>query len=267
MNVNTRTLYYDWQCDGNDGGCYYNPLTGRPTFGLDIPRLDWVRIRVALTTGRAKIDPTTRLPLPRYRVPIPEYSSSLFVLKTKANYYGNGPLAFNNGGGFDATDTAWNGAADGCFTLAPVVIPLTVLSTEYFREIVLLRTAGSRWTLRPSTSNGLQPPACNVLNDVYSGAESNAPSGLPCSITGTWTIANTVPYVDVPVAGATARTLLAIGQSAPTGGAGDSGQIYQQPLPLDDGGNPIPNVVRLSVGQAPGQGGSYNGTYTLLILS
>lgn len=266
MNVSTIETYFDWLGNGSDGGCFYNPRTGRPTFGFDIPRLDWIRIRVAITTGRAKIDPTTRLPLARYRLPIPEYSSSLFVLKTKANYYGDGDLTFTNGGGYDAGDTAWNGAADGCFTLAPVIVPLTVLSTEYYSEIVIFRTAGSRWTLRPSSSNGLQPPVTNVLRDVYSGAESNAPKGLPGSITGTWIIANTVPYVDVPVAGATAQTLLAIGQSTPSGGAGDSGQIYQQPLPLDIHGNPIPNVVRLSAGQAPGQGGSWQGNFTLLIL-
>lgn len=239
---------------------FYNPRkSGRDVFGFALPRLDWVRLRLATTLGRAKIDATTGIPTSTYRYSITDYTSSLFALKSLTHYLqdADGSLAFTNGGGFDTSDTGWHGAASCCVTFAPIVVPLTVDSDKYQIDLVLLKT-NQRWTLRPETNEALAP-WCYVQRDVYTGTESNAPAGLPGGLRGTWTISGTSDYVDLAIPSATSNTQLAIGV-LPSTNAGDPGTITQTPL----GGGA--NTVRLSVQSSPGTGGAFNGNYTLLSL-
>lgn len=253
--MNTTWAYFDVLSKS-----FYDPRrNGAPVHGWAIPRLDQVRVRVAVTMGKAKITAATGIPLSQYQINLGEYTSSLFALKTNANFLddASGDLDFTNGGGYETADSDWHGAAVCCVTLAPIVIPITLKSGLYNQEIVLLKT-NRRWTLRPD--NGAYAPPCEVQRDVYTGSESNAPSGLPGGLRGTWTISGTNAYTDLSVPGATSGCQLAIGVLPSTGGAGDAGTITQTPLA---GGA---NTVRLSVSSAPGTGGTFNGNWTLLNL-
>ena len=254
-----NTLYAYWDCFSKS---FYDPRrNGAPVFGWSIPRLDLVRFRVAVTNGKAKITATTGIPLTQYQYDLREYTSSLFALKPNNSYLADaaGQLDFTNGGGYDTSDTAWmTTGQNGCITLAPIVIPITVLSRNYNQEIILLKT-GARWTLRPDS--GLYPPPCEVQRDVYTGNESNAPSGLPGGLRGTWTISGAHLSTDISIPNCTAACQLAIGVLPSTGGAGDPGQVTQQVI---TNVNPALNVVRLAVGASPGTGGTYSGPWSLL---
>lgn len=254
--MNTLYGFYDTY-----GKVFYDPRrNGAPVFGFALPRLDAVRFRIAVTYGKARIDATTSIPLAQYRCDIRDYTSSLYALKSNTNYIENGSMDFNNGGGFETGDTEWHAAAICCVTLAPIVIPLTVFSRTYNQEIVLLKT-GQRWTLRPDS--GEYPPSCEVQRDVYSGNESNAPSGLPGGLRGTWVISDASVSTDILIPNCTSQCQLSIGVLPSTGGAGDSGQITQQFVANTD---PTLNVIRLSVGSSPGIGGKFQGNWTLLSL-
>jgi hypothetical protein len=76
---------------------------------------------------------------------------------------------------------------------------------------------------------------------------------------GSWIIANTDTTTDISVPNCTANTQLSVGVGLSTGGAGDPGTVMQTPIPSE-------NIVRLSVNSAPGLGGSYTGTWTLVNL-
>jgi hypothetical protein len=253
--MNTTFAYWD-----RYSRSFYDPRrNGAPVFGWAMPRLDWIRFRLAITNGKARIDSATGIPLAAYRYNASEYTSSLFALKSAANFVldASGALDFSNGGGFETGDTSWHSASIGCVTLAPIILPLTLASGLYNSEVILLKT-NVRWTLRPDT--GPYAPPVDVQRDVFCGNESNAPSGLPGGLTGAWTISGTSLYVDVSVPGATASCLLAIGVSPSTGGAGDPGTVIQTPLA---GGV---DTVRLSVASSPGMGGTFTGRWTLLNL-
>lgn len=253
--MNTYYGYFDAY-----GKIFYDPRrNGAPVFGWAIPRLDAVRFRIAITYGKARINTTTGIPLTQYQYDIRDYNSSLYALKSNANYIEGGPLDFSNGGGFETGDTAWHAAAICCVTLAPIVVPITIHSRVYNQEIVMLKT-GQRWTLRPDS--GEYPPPCEIQRDVYTGNESNAPSGLPGGLKGPWTISGASVSTDISIPNCTSQCQLAIGVLPPTN-AGDSGQIMQQVITNTD---PTLNVVRLSVGASPGTGGAFNGNWTLLNL-
>lgn len=255
---------------------FYDLTTGKQIYGISLPRLDWVRLRLAVTNRIVRVSTASWPPIPQtQQYSIADQTSSLFALKSMRNYVTNGSASqinFSNGGGFDTSDTAWNGQGGGCCaTLAPIVIPLTTESTcfdggywgndrtyfgfGYASEIILLKP-NVRWTLAPQS----QPPfPCLVQRDVYTGQESNAPSGLPGSMSGPWTISGSALYVDISVPNCTTACFLALSVQPSTGGAGDPGTITQAV-------NTVAQTVRLTVGSAPGIGGAFTGRWTLLNL-
>lgn len=251
QTMNIRWAYFD-----SLGQCFYDPRNnGEAVFSFQIPQLDWVRVRLAVTKGRARVS-SAGVPLAQYRVNLSDYTSSLLAFKTNSQLLAgaSGALAFTNGGGFDPADTDWHSAALGCVTLAPVVCPITLNCQWYNSDLVLLK-ANDRWTLR----DGNAAP-WRIERVVFTGLESNAPEGLPGGLSGTWEITGTNSHVDLSIPNATENAQLAIGVLPSTGDAGDPGTITQEPLA---GGA---DTVRLSVGSAPGTGASFRGTYTLLRL-
>ena len=259
-------IFSYWDCHRK---AFYDPRnSGREVFGLIMPRLDWVRLNLAVTYGTSKVN-TAGIPLSG-GYDLSTYTSSLFVLKDMANYYygesgtggypiGSNVLNFSNGGGFDLTARAWHQVAPCCVTLAPIVIPLTVPSIIYNSEISLLKT-GQTWRLIPESSGLLANP-CRVQRDVWTGQESNSPDGLPGGITGQWTIAGTATTFQIPVPNATVNCQVALGVTGSTGSAGDIGMIV---LSVVQNINPLLNYVLMTVGSAPGTGAAWSGNFTVL---
>lgn len=245
---------------------HYNPITGKVVHGFVLPRLDWIRWRIAATYGRVKVPKTGPL-IPTsgsVQYPINSYTTGNFTIKSETNWLQGNEDAANSEvdysvNGFDTADTAWHHLSGntGLVTLAPIVIPITVLSGPYTLEVSLY-TSTVRWSL---INQHPRPLDGTVLIDVFTGLESNAPSGTAGSVGDDFTISGTNAYVDVEVEGATASTRLAIGFYAPTGEPGDPGTVIQTPLP---GG--AADTVRLAVNQAPGTGAAFNGHWSLLNL-
>lgn len=244
--------------------CVYNPWTRKKEFGITLPRLDWIRYRVAVTYGMARV-PKTGLPLPAAtdQYPISDQTTANWSIKSAQNYTLGNTSASTSAldysvDGFDTTDTDWHHLSGnvGLITLAPIVIPLTVQAQSFNSEVMLYKPS-VQWRL---CANLTPPYAATVLTDVYTGSESNAPSGGIGPVGGTWTVSGTNTYVDVAVTGATSGTRLAIGNSASTGSPGDHGDPTQTPLA---GGA---NTVRISFSTAPGTSNAWNGSWNLLAL-
>lgn len=249
---------------------FYSPWESCAVRGFVIPRADLVRLRLATTYGRCRVN---RFGIPKpnltdIQYPLTDYSSAVFALKTDAQLEvgnatpGESELAYSVAG-FDPSDTEWHHLAGnlGLVTLAPIVIGVNVLAATYNLEISLLKT-NDRWTLSNSVNPLLDgtPLKATVTPGVYTAEEGNAPAGTPGSVGGEWSISGTSKHTDVTVTNATSLTKLAIGVTPPTGEPGDPGAIIQVPL----GGGA--NTVRLSVNQAPGTGAAFNGNWTLLNL-
>ena len=239
---------------------YYDPWNGGRTVPvIEVARLDLVRVRVAVTKtiatqGNGGIDADGK-PVTAQQVDLSEWTNHVLAAKTDANFNldAAGALDFAIPG-FESADSAWHAQANGLFTVAPMVLALSIASGRYNTELVLLKT-GARRTLYPPRV----PLEFEVLRDVYTGSESNAPSGVPGGQSGEWTIADADTTVDLTVTGATATTKLAVGMYASTGEPGDIGQITQIPLP-----GSVADTVRLSITVPPGIGNAWNGFWSLI---
>jgi hypothetical protein len=166
--VNILTLYYDRQAHE-----FYDPLhDGRRVWGFAFPKLDKLRLRVAVTAGKATTDIDGK-PLSAYRVSLADQSNVIFALKTAENVAleADGDISLGVSG-FDTSDTGWQSLSAGMFSVS-IVAPLTLAGGIYIPEIDLLDSTNNSWSL----DSGDYPTVCDVTRRVYTGAESTPVSG------------------------------------------------------------------------------------------
>jgi len=243
--MNTVHLYYD-----SRGKEFYDPWTGRSRLWvMTFAQADLVRVRLAVTNGRAFIDDSGK-PLDGYRVSLSTYTGLVWMIKTSSQtalgQAGTAPFAQ---AGYDTADTDWHLPSGGMVS-QQTVLPFTVPVLDYCCDYTFKDAVGNSWTL----DTRVQPLIFRPIQKIYTGSESTAPAGLPGGQSGTFSIAGAALYVDITVAGMTAAGQLSIGTLPPTGDPGDC--VFTQ--------TPSTGKVRISVATAPGAGNAFNGNWTLV---
>ena len=144
------------------------------------------------------------------------------------------------------TDGDWDGQSAGAFT-GSVLLGSTIAEGEdHVLEMELINTSGGRLTL---------PRLVLVVGqDVNTGAESTAPTGLPGGSSGDVSISGTNTSVATTVTGLTSTGHVNIQVTAATGTPGDVFPVVTYAT----------NTFTITTSSAPGTGNAWNFRWTLI---
>jgi hypothetical protein len=255
----TRTLYYNATNQN-----YFDPTCPVPAKvrGIEIPILDLVRIRLAVTAGVARID-GNGFPTSQWQYPLTTEVNAEFTLKQWRNYATSTEMPYDfQSAGFDPTDTPWHNPTLGRVTLAGMVVPFFVNANgsqftypprqAFVGEISLIDNNNNSWTL----GAGYLGFIVGVYTTVALGSASSPGGGsynpLP---SGTFSISGSATSFTIAIPYMTTTGQISIGYLPSTG----------TPTPqIAVADYNTPGQVTVSVPNQPGTGTALNFNWTVV---